>query len=283
MTDHIGLSIDGGGALGIGPAWLLALYGHRFDSYSGTSVGGILAAMLAFHDPKDAYALFAPRIAKIFHPVPLWWKVDPTRPKWQNDGLAACAKEIFGSLKMSDSPVPLFICASDFATGSVKVYDRSDSDLVADVVVRSASAPTYFEPLNSRWADGGIVANNPSMVHIAGLQSKEHIPFADQRILSLATGGTYWKDPKIGARMAALQWASPVIHFAMQASLQFAAFQAAEVLGDRYLRIDPSVNYDVAMDDLSSVESWRKLWQNLWVAKGQAIQQFVNPVQGACP
>ena len=270
------LAIDGGGALGCGSAWLISKLGRKFDGYGGASVGGMLALYLCFHDPDETYEMFLGNVRKIFHAVSIFRKLNPTLSKWDNDGLIAVAKELFGDKKMTDSPYPIFVVVSDFVNGSVKVFDRTDDAYAWEVCVRTASAPTYFPPLNSRWADGGIVANNPSMVLATGLHSKEYVDFDDMRILSLATGGTFWTDPKIGSKMCELQWAPPIIHFCMQATLQFAAFQAQELLGNEYLRLDPGAPKDVAMDDLGSLEYWTGLWQALWANQTTTILDFLN-------
>ena len=270
------LALDGGGALGCGPAWLLSKLGHKFDGFAGASVGGMLALYLCFGDENETYTMFMDKVRRIFHAVSVFRKLNPSASKWDNDGLISVAKELFGDKKMSDAPCPIFIVVSDFVTGSVKVYDRTDSDYVWEVCVRTASAPTYFPPIDSRWADGGLVANNPSMVLATGLHSKEGIPFDDMRILSLATGGTFWTDPKIGSKMLQVQWASPIIHFCMQATLQFATFQARELLGDNYLRLDPGAMHDVAMDDLSVLDDWTGLWKTLWANKYSEILDFIN-------
>ena len=276
MSQYLACAIDGGGVLGSGPALLAKLLNTKFKAYGGTSVGSLLASLFTFREFEEADRIFMEKVNFIFHDVPWWWKADPTRPKWQNDGLIKAANEVFGDLKMSSAPNPLFICASDFVEGKVKVYDRGDSDRVADVVVNSCSAPTYFPPLASRWADGGIVANNPSVVLATGLMRKEGIALDTIRMLSLATGGTHWADPKIGARMLELQWASPVIHFGMQASLMLAHFQAQELLGENYMRLDPMDTEGFSMDNLKAIPQWRSLWQKLWDTKSADIQAFVR-------
>lgn len=270
------LAIDGGGALGCGAAWLISKMGRKFDGYAGASVGGMLALYLCFGDENETESMFLKNVQRIFHKVSILRKLNPALSKWDNDGLIAVAKELFGDKRMCDSPCPVFVVVSDFVTGSVKVYDRTDTDYVWEVCVRTASAPTYFPPLDSRWADGGIVANNPSMVLATGLHSKEKMSFDDMRILSLATGGTFWTDPKIGSRMIELQWASPIIHYCMQATLQLAAFQTKELLGDEYLRLDPDTARDVAMDDLSALDEWTNQWKTLWSAKYSTILDFLN-------
>ena len=270
----LGLSIDGGGVLGCGPSLFLTALGVEFDAYAGTSVGGLLALLLAFKGLKTTDELFLSNVGRIFHSVPLYWKLDPTRPKWQSDGFESVTKSIFGDLKMSDAPMPVYIPVSDFKTGTLKVYDRSDSALVRDVCLQTAAAPTYFAPRESRYGDGGLIANNPSMVLATSLKNKGGVPFEQQRILSLATGGTYWTDPEVGGRMCELQWAAKLIHYMMQATVAYAAFQAREVLGDRYLRLDPGATEDVAMDDLKAISKWRALWQTLWVENQLVTRAF---------
>ncbi len=65
------------------------------------------------------------------------------------------------------------------------------NELVVDVALRSAAAPTVF-PSHQGHIDGGMVANNPSTVAIAmALGHKEPRPaLEDIRLLSVGTGLT---------------------------------------------------------------------------------------------
>ena len=90
---------------------------------------------------------------------------------------------------MSDFKVPIFIPAtSSMGFVKEKIFDRGDKDFPKwKAVLASTSAPTYFYPVDQRWMDGGIFANNPSDCLEAGLCGTELQ--GKFRVLSFATGG----------------------------------------------------------------------------------------------
>jgi len=263
------ISIDGGGVLGCGPAELLKLMEDRgvshADVLAGTSVGGLLVALRATGRTwGDISETFDGWVGKIFAPPPLWWKLDPFRPKYQDDGFKAAVKAELGTARCCDARMPFFIPAVDISCGVVKVYDDTDTDLLADVVLRTAAAPTYFQPREGRWVDGGLLANNPSVVAIAGAVRKLGASLGEIRMLSLATSTRPWKDPGVGRRMSKLEWASPLLRLGLEGGEEVAEFQAQALLGSRHLRIDPPRPCAYEMDDVRAVAPYRALWRETW-------------------
>ena len=270
------ISIDGGGALGCGPAELLRLLdnadGAQADVLAGTSVGALLVSLRATGKSwSDISVIFDRWVGKIFEAPPFWWRMDPTRPKFRDDGIRAAVAAELGDLRCCDASIPFFIPASDFATGRVKVFDITDKDLLRDVVLRSAAAPTYFQPRDGRWADGALGANNPSMIAVCGAIDKLSAKLEDIWCLSLCTGGSYWSDPNIGRRTTKLGWASPVISFAMEGTEELAEFQADAVLDSRHLRIDPELSRKYPIDNVGMCEEYRDIWRALWLRRKDEI------------
>ena len=79
------------------------------------------------------------------------------------------------------------ITSSDISTGSVHLfksrylgelgepYVRDGAVLLSDAILASCSAPTYFDPVhvdNYLLADGGLWANNPSIIALVEAVSK---------------------------------------------------------------------------------------------------------------
>ena len=64
--------------------------------------------------------------------------------------------------------------------------------LVSDAVLASCSAPTYFDPhiINDTYqlVDGGLWANNPSLVAAIDAHYRLKVPLEDIRVLSIGTG-----------------------------------------------------------------------------------------------
>lgn len=274
------LSIDGGGALGCGPALMLYLlsreYGFDFDAYAGSSIGAALVCAYACgYQEKDVDALFMDLMAKIFDEPSLFWRLDPRNPKYKDIGLEQALCQLFGDRKMRDLNKPVFITSADFQLGRAKIWDRDDDALVRDVVRKSVAAPTYFSPVASRYCDGGLVANNPVMIGIGGMIATG-AKLEEIQVLSLDTGGSFWKDPLISAHMLSLQWASPIIQFSINGNEERDAFTATQLLGTRHLRLTPEQDRNVEMDDLKSLGYWRGLWENMYNLNKTAIAHACN-------
>lgn len=273
-------SLDGGGALGIGPALYLAKasseFDLEFDAYCGSSVGALLAMLYATeHSFQDAYTIFKSAVTSIFAKPSILWRCDPSLPKYDSANLRSACVKHFGTMKMSDVKKPVFITTADFATGRAKIWDSSDDALIVDVVMCSTAAPTYFAPINSRYADGGLVANNPSMIGVGGLASMD-VSTAKMRVLSLASGGSFWKNPSIGRRMLQLQWVTPLIDFMLDGNEERDEFIANQLLGRNHLRIKPNDTKSYAMDNLDILDEWQALWTSAYDDSKSALSEWLK-------
>lgn len=289
MTKKLGVSVDGGGELITGPALFFdqlerpECYGPldgKVDVWSGTSAGCIYALLRAIgKNASEAHTLIDAGNPKIFHAVPFWWKMDPTRPKWESDGIEKLAKDIFGDRKCCDVTTPFFCVSFDFTTGKPKIWDTSDDAYLRDVVLTSTAAPTYFQPRNSRYADGGLVSNNPSPILIAGAKQKLGIMPEDLLVLSINTGGSYWKNPKIGARTTKLGWITPIIDAALYGNEEMSTFIADAWIGDRHLRIGPKDTHEFELDATEALPEFRQLWQNAFDEKNEDVRLFLQGLE----
>ena len=290
------LALDGGGALGCGPALFLSqlekVLKFKEAALAGTSVGGLLVLLRAIGMSWDGIRqLFDLDVGKIFHDVPWYWRTLPplVRPKWQSDGIEQIVHDVFGDKKCKDVVTPFFVTSTDFKNGKFKVWDETDDEYLRNVALYTTAAPTYFVPRNDQgkpggqYADGGLIANNPSSVGIAGMIAKMGIPLSDVVCLSLATGGAYWKDPSIGAGTTKVGWIEPIINMALQGndvSPDFVSQAVLSAIPDSYLRLGPTDPREFNMDDLSSLTQFRQLWQNLWDANSDLVPKFIAPTQG---
>jgi patatin-like phospholipase/acyl hydrolase len=276
------LAIDGGGALGCGPiefmvqAEALGLAGA--DIYAGTSVGSLLVGLaLTGHTWAESREIFARWVGQIFPTPSIWRKANPFLAKYPSQGLEAACLEVFGDKRCNQISTPFFIPVADIASGRPKVFDNTAPDLLRDVVLRSTAAPSYFVPRESKWIDGGLVANNPSVIAIAGTIRKLGASLSDIRCLSLATGSDYWEDPKVGMRTTLLGWASPLIRYGLCGGEERDEFIADAMLGDRHLRITPDVRENFEMDNLSRLETYRAIWRSAWDARRSDLIAWAGP------
>jgi patatin-like phospholipase/acyl hydrolase len=132
-------------------------------------------------------------------------------------------------------------------------FPGTDSDaraLCVDVALRTSAAPTYF-PSYQGYIDGGVVANNPSMAAIAtaldprcGKQTLE-----DVVVLSISTGADSRYLAGTSHNWGWGQWARPMVSIMISGVMGVADFQARQLLGNRYRRIDKLFDRPVQMDD----------------------------------
>lgn len=189
------LSIDGGGIKGLYSAVVLArlekvfktLLSDKFDLICGTSTGGILALAIAMKIPMETAVKFYEQKGPIIFDEQnkrsflgkyyLYYKQILSKGKYKSIELEAALKEVFGDKKICDSNNLLCIPAYNVSMGQPRVFKKDYADLNADdvkscveVALATAAAPTYFpikEINDTQYADGGLWANNPTLVGLS--------------------------------------------------------------------------------------------------------------------
>jgi len=200
------LSIDGGGFRGIFAAYILKRIEEEFsfdclkdfNLIAGTSTGSIIAAgLVAGLSASDVFSLYEEHGGRIFNRN--FYKVGLLSSQYKNDYLKQLLNKIFGNKRLGDYCYPLIIPATDIGAGKVHIFKSSfDRDFVRDksvyirdAVLASCSAPTFFDPFtveNYFLSDGGLWANNPSLVAAIDAQKRIGIDSKDIKVLSLGTG-----------------------------------------------------------------------------------------------
>lgn len=219
------LSLNGGGVRGLFTISVLAQIernienrssaksvkiGDYFDLITGTSIGGILALGLASgKSARELEPVFFENALKIF-------------PQ-KKDGFKKLIKQIFNPLydskplyetvismigtdsTFNDLQRRVLIPAINLSTGKPQFFKtphnpdftRDGVLKLSDAAMATSAAPTYFAPhycedLTAYFADGGLVANNPSFIglHEVFRDMKSDFPNAtvkDVRILNVGT------------------------------------------------------------------------------------------------
>lgn len=201
------LAIDGGGIRGIYASHILervhtehgTVFHREFDLIAGTSTGSIIAAALAFDIPiSKVTALYREKGASIFRPK-RWTLGGTIAPRYSSEPLRAALISVFADATLADAKTRLVIPATDIGNGSVHVfksaYDekfvRDRNVKVVDAVLASCSAPSYFAPARVgayQLSDGGLWANNPSLVAVTEALTRLGTKRAEIRLLSVGTG-----------------------------------------------------------------------------------------------
>lgn len=303
MAKYRILSLDGGGLRGLITARLLArLNAHpqvagwldTVDLFAGTSTGGILALGLACgKTPEEICTVYKERGGVIFDDS-IWDNLrdlgKTVGADYSSKGLKAELKAVFGDLKLRDIPRKVAIPTFDLDNEEVaakrtwkpKIFHNfkgADSDgeqLVAHIAQYTSSAPTYFPSVDG-YIDGGVYANNPSIVALAQAISRRNQPaeraaLHEVVMLSLGTGVslTYIKGQTLDWGYA--QWAQPLINVLMDGVAGISDYQARQLLDDRYhrLQIVFQPNETIALDAVDKLDRMDE------IATGHPLQETVD-------
>ena len=294
---HI-LALDGGGARGIYAAQVLARIEQKLgapirehvDLIAGTSTGAIIAGAAAVGIPMaEIVNLFKAESPHIFRKS--GWGSPLFRSKYSLRPLERVIRGLIPDQTMGETPTPLIITSSDLSAGGVHVfksrylkelggpYVRDSGVLLSDAILASCAAPIYFDPVpvgEFLLADGGLWANNPSMIALTEAVSRFERDVRQIHILSVGTGHsqklyrrsrhwgfiTGWGRQKLVAYMLGLQ---------SQASTNMARL----LLADRYLRLDPEIE-DWALDDTKSLDNLIALATKDFTYQSEAIQDHLR-------
>ena len=191
------LSIDGGGVRGVFAAALLERVAEidpqtlaRVDLCAGTSTGGLIALGIADRMPPEAIvALFAENGGKIFSARFLKSLRDLNGfvgAEYRHHYLKDLVEATFGERTLADLPgkvlIPAFALDSGDSNGRPRSWvpkifhnlEGSDTagEKIVDVALRTSAAPMYF-PSYQGHIDGGVIANNPSLVALTSVRSHD--------------------------------------------------------------------------------------------------------------
>lgn len=209
------LSLDGGGIKGAFTASVLARLEEdtkrsivdHFDLITGTSTGGILAIGLGMGFSareltkfyEDSGPIIFPGTSKLSKAKGILKQI--FKPKHSQKILKKEIEKILGDKKFGESKCRLVIPTYDAIAGRIYLlktahHERFSYDIHApavDVALATSAAPTYFEATdfptlkNASFVDGGLWANNPSLVGVVEAVHFLNIPLSEIDVLSIGT------------------------------------------------------------------------------------------------
>lgn len=269
------LSLDGGGLRGIFTAALLEALEDdlqikitdHFDLIAGTSTGGIIAVGLGLGlSPKEILSFYRENANLIF---PWWRRWLPLGflfvSKYSNKGLIKAAQKIFQNRKFGESKSRLVITSYSLATDNVYLFrtahhERLRRDYKVEAwktCVATASAPTFFPAFraldNDRLIDGGVWANNPSMVAIVEAINTIEKPLEKIHLCSIGTTVSKKKYSCILNLGTKIPWAVSIASLFLNGQRNSAENHCELLLGQRYQRINftyggSEINLDSSSD-----------------------------------
>lgn len=234
------LSLNGGGARGLFTISVLSeierivsektgnpdeKIGEYFDLITGTSIGGILALGIA--SGKSAREL-----EKVFfEKAPL---IFPQRPGWFNT-LKAAFTSIYSSRPLQETVSEMIgrdttfndltrrvmIPTVNLSTGKPQFFktphnpdfNRDGPLKLVDAAMATSAAPTYFAPhycddSKSYFADGGLIANNPSFIglHEVFRDMQSDFPKASYQDIYTLNIGTLGEEYTVSPKTLSANW-----------------------------------------------------------------------------
>ena len=299
------LALDGGGVRGYLSILILeriekALQEHfkdnkllyeRFDLIVGTSTGGIIAAGLAIgKSAKEIRILYEELLDKIFtktsHGIDI--------PKYNHNILKKELEKIVKNKTLNDVKTSLCLTSVDISTFSPRFFKspylenfkpRADEKIL-DALLATSAAPVFFPLVDTKYshylADGGLVANNPTMIGITDAYriTKD---LKKIKLLSIGTGKMTqvpYDIEKIKEGGGILSWTLncknaidttkylcslkkqmviPLIEVLLNNKSSLINSHANLLLGKNFLRINPELSVPINLDEADKINVLKNL------------------------
>ncbi|KAG7532895.1 Patatin-like phospholipase domain [Arabidopsis thaliana x Arabidopsis arenosa] len=279
-----------------------------FDVIAGTSTGGLMTAMLTapnksgrpLYAAKDIVPFYLEESPKIFYGSKWWvpstlWRL--FRPKYDGEYLHTRLGEILGETRLGQTLTNVVIPTFDIKKLQPTIFssyhasvDPSLNVKLSDICIGTSAAPYYLPPYkfpeNDKMRtfnliDGGVTANDPTLVGMTAMSRKSIINHPDMDgfkpleydrylVISIGTGSAKREEyysaieaAKWGFENWAFNWkhkTTPILDIILESSRDMAQyhtsvlFQALES-EDNYLRIDADTlkKDEVFMDDAKTL------------------------------
>ena len=270
--------------------------GSCMDLVGGTSTGSIVGSLMLLPCPEkpgipkytmeqitQMYIDMGPDIFKshFWHNVKTLWGL--FGPKFPASNVEPDLLQMMGHHKLKDLVKPCLFNAYDIDKRRVNIYTNHDdgqkySDYyVKDVIRGSTSIPAYFSPAHFKvgieentLVDGGVFANNPSMVSYieaikeVGKQKGKGRRKSPHNILVISMGtGMSKRKPypyKKSKKWGMVKWVFPILDILLAGSSDVVDYEMERLFqaynaSDNYIRINPPLHYSTAPSTDASKEN----------------------------
>ncbi len=202
------LSLEGGGMKGIFSAAILAAIESdlniqivdHFDLVTGTSTGGIIALGLGFGlSPEQILEFYLNEGKQIFPPNPIRSAQHWLYRKYSSKPLEDVLKKYFKNKLFGESKKRLVIPSYNLTDDDIYLFRTPHAERLKrdykvpawKVGLATTAAPTYFSCSRhidkQRLIDGGVWANNPTMVGVIEAYGTLGVPLSEIKVLSIGT------------------------------------------------------------------------------------------------
>ncbi len=303
---HFLLSIDGGGIRGVLPAiWLSEIekrthrpIAHIFSHLAGTSTGGIIAGVLSIPSLKNnrmpryqanhLVKLYTTAGQDIFSQrnsyMPGWVRSLDNffNPKYNNIPLQKLLTQICGVTKINEALTDLLITSVD-ETNTYETFtftrDKArrhpnENYLLSDALMASSAAPTFFPAYtigSRRYLDGGVQANNPTLLAYTALKNQANIDEKSVYVVSMGTG-EYIPDPvNPYSNRGKLFWAKNLSDVALTHQENTTNNIMKSLIGERYKRWQGLLSKPLPLDavkdsDIDNLVNTAEIYLEEWQA-----------------
>ena len=207
---------------------------EHFDLISGTSTGGIIAIALALGIPaKGIYDLYVNKAEDIFGNNRRWY-LRIVHSKYNRENLESNIRETFKNSfhgndpRLIDCKTPVCVPIFDLLQGKPSVLKSKyhprfirDYHIPAyQAALATSAAPTFFDPYSASYqkidsdlvetfsnkVDGGVFANNPTLLALIEAQKAFNKDLKEIRVLSIGTGVRKYSDAASRKWWGAFYW-----------------------------------------------------------------------------
>ena len=207
---------------------------EHFDLISGTSTGGIIAIALALGIPaKEIYDLYVNKAEDIFGNNRRWY-LRIVHSKFNRENLESNIRDTFKNHfngkdpRLVDCKTPVCVPIFDLLQGKPSVlkskyhprFNRDYHIPAYQAALATSAAPTFFDPYSGSYqkidsdtveyfsnkVDGGVFANNPTLLALIEAQKAFNKDLKDIIVLSIGTGFRKYSDAETRKWWGPLYW-----------------------------------------------------------------------------
>ena len=299
------LCIDGGGIRGVFAVAILQAIEKEFngpvcdlfDMVAGTSTGSIIASSVTLNqDLSEMQMKYKKYGKKIFKRQA---KLGIFKSVYSDRYMREYFQEAYQNIGLSQIKKPLLIPSVNVSEGRPYVYRSNygnihENDLsikLWDAVLSSCSAPIYFPPNNisNKYlsADGGLWANNPSLVCLTEAIHFFKKPMNEIKILSIGTGQqkidfkidkekSWGLDKWLPFKFMTSKVTPKLLDLAMHLSSESVSEQCEMLLGDNYLRLNEDLGKEVPFDDIKYIDELIALGNKVIQEEKDKVMKFLE-------
>ena len=289
------LSLDGGGVRGLASVVFLKELEKEsgkkifdiFDFFIGVSAGGLNALHLTVNkmsaiELEDFWSQenLSMSMSRSFWSQAVFLN---NKPKYSNESRTELFKNYFKKKLIASSEKPVVVLAYDVEKRKPRLissYDNSNISAVSAVNASSA-APLYYPTVqieDGSWLiDGGVVANNPSLIGYN--EARKYFNTSKIKVFSVGTGiDRKSLDGKSSSEWGPIGWLRNDILGVLLES-QFDHEMLFDLIGENYIRINSSISdVNSELDDYSdeNLGNIKKMGLKWWEEFGDRAIKFLD-------